>query len=117
MSFWTYIRGTITVSPMGRSQAEKRYILDTVLAHLPKVTGSEGGMNVYVIRKNGYDEYNSHDEFGQYSNLGNGNSSYRHPGFDIQGKYILAVDANLRDRFFETTMNEFSTGFADCQKG
>ena len=41
MSWWTYINGTITVSPMGRTQAEKRYILETVLDHLPLVTGSE----------------------------------------------------------------------------
>ena len=108
MSCWTFIRGTITVSPMGRSQAEKRYILEAVLAHLPKVTGSENDMNVYVIQKSGYDQYCSHDEFGQYSNLGNGNPSYRHPSFGVQCKYILAVDANLRDRTFAMTMREFS---------
>lgn len=51
MSSWTYITGTITVSPIGRTQAEKRYILDTVLAHLPIVSGSERDMNVYVIQK------------------------------------------------------------------
>ena len=78
MSLWTYIRGAITVSPMGRSQAEKRYILDTVLAHLPKITGSDRNMDVYVIQKNWYDEYDSCDEFGQYSNLGNGYSSDIH---------------------------------------
>ena len=46
MSFWTYLTGTVTVRPMGRTQAEKRYILDTVLEHLPLVTGSEKDMNV-----------------------------------------------------------------------
>ena len=54
MSSWTYIQGTITVSPIGRTQAEKRYILDTVLAHLPIVSGSKRDMNVYVIQKNGH---------------------------------------------------------------
>ena len=29
MSSWTYINGTITVSPIGRTQPEKKYILDT----------------------------------------------------------------------------------------
>lgn len=43
MSWWTYINGSIVVYPMGRTQPEKKYILDTVLAHLPLVTGSEGG--------------------------------------------------------------------------
>lgn len=48
MSSWTYINGTITVRPMGRTQPEKRYILETVLNHLPRVTGSEGDMNIYI---------------------------------------------------------------------
>lgn len=69
MSNWTYVSGVVDVMPLGRSQAEKRYILDTVLAHLPKVTGSERDMNVYVIQKNGYNSSSSHDEFGQWSNL------------------------------------------------
>ena len=51
MSYWTYVNGNIIVSPMGRTQAEKRYILETVLDHLPLVTGSEKNMNVYIIQK------------------------------------------------------------------
>lgn len=65
MSSWTYIQGTITVSPIGRTQAEKRYILDTVLAHLPIVSGSEKDMDVYVIQKNGHNSSCSCDEFGE----------------------------------------------------
>ncbi len=111
MSCWTYIRGTITVSPMGRSQAEKRYILDSVLAHLPRVTGLESDMNVYVIQKNGFNESCSHDEFGQYSELGNGWHRFK-----TQTKYIIVVDANLRDRFFERTMKEFSNWLCRLSK-
>ena len=54
MSYWTYIRGVIDVKPMGRTQHEKRYILDTILEHLPEVTGSERNMHVNVIQKDGY---------------------------------------------------------------
>ncbi len=50
MSWWTYVNGTV-VHPMGRTQTEKRYILDTVLAHLPLVTGSEEDMNIYNSEK------------------------------------------------------------------
>ena len=82
MSYWTYINGVIDVSPWGRSQAEKRYILDTVLSHLPKVTGSERDMNIYVIQKSGFNESSSHDEFEQYSNLGNDKWGYKHPSFE-----------------------------------
>ena len=68
MSNWTHIRGMITVSPFGRTQAEKRYILDTVLEHLPRVTGSEGDMEVHVIQRSGHDMSCSHDEFGMRTN-------------------------------------------------
>ena len=77
MSYWTYLTGTITVGVMGRTQAEKRYILDTVLDHLPRVTGSEGDMDIYVTQKNGHNEY------------------------------ILTIDGALRDRKFEQTYREF----------
>ena len=110
MSLWTYIRGTITV-PMGRSQAEKRYILDTVLAHLPKVTGLEENMNIYVIQKSGFNESCSHDEFGQYSELGDGWHLFK-----AQTKYIIVVDADLRNRFFERTMKEFSNWLCRLSK-
>jgi len=88
---------------MGRTQAEKRYILDTVLDHLPKVTGSKRDMNVYVIQKNGYNSSCSHDEFGQWSNLGRG----KYKSFEVQDEYILIVNASLRDREFKQTFREF----------
>ena len=59
MSWWTYINGTITVEPMGRTQAEKRYILETVLNHLPIVTGSERDMEVHIIQKDGHNSSSS----------------------------------------------------------
>ena len=117
MSSWTYINGVITVYPLGRTQAEKRYILDTVLSHLPKVTGSERDMNTYVIQKNGYNSSCSHDEFGQYSNLGNGykwNSG--HPSFETQDNYMIIVDAALRDREFEETLKEFTNWLCRLSK-
>lgn len=99
MSYWTHIHGVITVSPMGRTQPEKRYVLDTILAHLPRVTGSEGDMQIYVVPKNGHDMWCSHNEFMQSI-----------PGQDItlQSEYLLVLDADLRDRKFEETLRELS---------
>lgn len=114
MSYWTYINGTVTVSPMGRTQAEKRYILDTVLDHLPRVTGSEGDMDIYVIQKNGYNSSSSCDEFGdRTNNLKDryGNKSYDRGWLQTQDEYILVVDAALRDREFEQTYKEFIKWF------
>ena len=109
MSYWTHIDGKIIVSPMGRTQAEKRYILETVLNHLPLVTGSEGDMNVYIIQKNGTNCSSSCDEYGQMSNnlidsYGNHN---RNGWLEVQEEYILVIDEALRDRRFNETFREF----------
>ena len=112
MSFWTHIRGMITVSPMGRTQPEKRYILDTVLEHLPLVTGSEGDMEVHVIQRSGHDMSSSHDEFGMRTNnlvdiLDNGIHTRKHGMYEVQTEYFLVLEADLRDRVFEQTKKEF----------
>lgn len=110
MSFWTYVNGTITVSPMGRTQAEKRYILDTVLEHLPLVTGSERDMDVYVIQKNGESSSSSCDEFGDITNNlvdSYGRKNSREGWLRVQDEYILVVNAALRNRMFEQTYKEF----------
>lgn len=110
MSSWTYIQGTITVSPIGRTQTEKRYILDTVLAHLPIVSGSEKDMDVYVIQKNGYNGSSSCDEFGERTNNlvdWHGNRTRSRGMLRTQDEYILVVDAALRDREFDETYREF----------
>ena len=110
MSFWTYINGTIMVSPLGRTQAEKRYILDTVLSHLPIVSGSERDMDVYVIQKNRHNYSSSCDEFGEVTNNlvdRYGRKSRKRRWLETQDEYILAVNAALRCREFEETYREF----------
>ena len=110
MSYWTYVRGVITVEPMGRTQAEKRYILNTVLEHLPLVTGSERDMSVYVIQKEGRNFSSSHDEFGERTNNlvdDHGYKSRERGSLQMQNAYILVVDGALRDRFFDDTFREF----------
>ena len=55
MSRWTYIDGVVKVSVFpGRTRAECRYILDTVLDHLPKVTGEERDMKIYAVQPEGH---------------------------------------------------------------
>lgn len=110
MSYWTYINGTVKVHPMGRTQAEKRYILETVLEHLPLVTGSEKDMNVYVIQKNGHNSSSSCDEFGYSTNNltdSYGDKSRRRCWLRIQDEYILVVNGSFRDREFDQTFSEF----------
>lgn len=104
MSFWSYVKGMIEVYPMGRTQAEMRYILETVLSHLPPVTGSEGNMKVHIVQKSGHDCSCSDDEFGQRTKMGNGRYGRF---FDTQSCYFLVVEGDLRDRLFDQTYEEF----------
>lgn len=110
MSYWTHISGTITVRPMGRTQAEKRYILETVLEHLPIVTGSEKDMNVHIIQKAGYDSSSSCDEFDMITNNlkdNYGDRSRKRGWLRTQCEYILVVEGDFRDRLFDQTYREF----------
>ena len=110
MSSWTYVNGTITVSPMGRTQAEKTYILQTVLDHLPRVTGSERDMDIYVIQKNGYNSSSSCDEFGCCTNnlVDSYGDKSRNGWLRTQDNYIIVINGSLRDRVFEETLKEFN---------
>lgn len=109
MSYWTYINGTIEVSPLGRTQEEKEYILKTVLNHLPRVTGSEGDMDVYINQENGYTTSCSCDEHEDRTNNlidRYGNKSCK-GWLKIQDHYLITVNASLRDREFDETYREF----------
>lgn len=106
MSSWTYISGMVKVSPMGRTQPEKRYILDTVLDHLPRVTGSENNMKVHVVQCAGHDMSSSCNEFDE-------SMWYRRDAdcdgwMRTQSNYMLVLEAHLRDREFEETLREFN---------
>lgn len=97
MSMWTYVRGLIEFGVPGRTQAEKDYILQTVIDHLPKVTGSEYGMNVYTIQANGHNMWSNRDELGN-----------RAFGFKTQNQYFLVLDGSLRDRRYSDTFEEMN---------
>lgn len=98
MARWIYINGVVSVYVFGRTQPENRYILETVLEHLPN-----NGADVYVIQKNGYSSSSSHDEFDKRSNLGKGDYGY----FDIQSEYLLTIDGNLYAETFEEGVKVF----------
>lgn len=97
MSSWTYVQGLIELDVPGRTQAEKNYILQTVIDHLPKVTGSEYDMNIYTIRANGHDSWSNHDEL-----------DHLNWDFKTQNQYFLVLDGSLRDRRYEETFKELN---------
>ena len=100
MSYWTYVKGVVEVDVMtGRSQPEVEYIIQSVVAHLPKVTGSEGNMDVYIQRTAGYNTCSSHDEFGIYIEEKDKDK--------MQTRYMIVLDGCLRDRCIPQTYKEF----------
>lgn len=97
MSMWSYVRGLIEIDVPGRTQAEKDYILQTTIAHLPKVTGSEGDMDIHAIKRFGYNEWSNRDE------LDNPVQDFR-----TQSQYFLVLDGSLRNRYYEDTFKELN---------
>lgn len=101
MSCWAYVTGVIKVSSRGRTQPEIEYVLKTILDHLPKVTGSEGNMTVFINPCAGFNSASSADEFFQDSNL-------TAQGLETQSNYTLTLDGSLRDREFYRTFREYN---------
>lgn len=103
MSYWTYVNGVITVEPMGRTQHEKRYILETILDHLPKVTGSEEDMNITILeKKSGASSSCNCNEFGEYTRY------RRYPWPSTYEQYMVVIDGSFRDRMFDDTLHELN---------
>ena len=110
MSWWTHINGSIVVDVYGRTQEESEYVLKTVLKHLPLVTGSESNMDVFIQRQSGIRMGSSEDEYGMCTNNlvdMYGNNSAENGWLNVQTKYILVVQGDLRDRVFDDTFKEF----------
>ena len=99
MSWWTYVNGFIEVEPAGCTQPEKRYVLETVLAHLPKVTGSEEDMKIHIVQKEGYSGSANFNEFFE--------TVYRED-FKTQDCYYLILEGQFRDRMYEQTFRELN---------
>lgn len=98
MSFWTYVKGVVFVEGRGSSQAQVQYCIDSVMNHLPKVTGSEGNMEMHAVKLDGHDCWSNFDEFYNF---------IPGHGIEVQHKYAIVLNGDLRDRLFEDTFKEF----------
>lgn len=110
MSRWTHVNGSIVVDVFGRTQEESEYILKTVLKHLPVVTGSESDMDIFIQKQSGTNMSSSQDEYGMSTNNlvdMYGCRSHTRGWLNVQTKYILIVQGDLRDRVFDDTFKEF----------
>ncbi len=103
MSYWTYVTGVIEVDTCARSDAEAMYLAQTVVNHLPRITGSERNAEFHFSRPDGYCSSSNVDEFDKPSNL----YDDRHfRMFTTQEKILITVHGNLRDRTFKATLRE-----------
>lgn len=108
MSNWTYIDGVLTVSPLGRTQEEMTYILQTVLKHLPVIQGSEGELQTF-INLTSPNCFSSCDEFQESTNNlvdYDGWHTWK-GGMQYADDYILTLHAALCDRYFRETFRDF----------
>ena len=103
MSRWTYVTGVIEVDTCARSDAEAMYLAQTVVGHLPGITGSERDVEFHFLRPNGYCSSSNVDEFGKLSNLYD-DKQFRM--FTTQERVLIVMHGRLRDRMFEQTLRE-----------
>lgn len=94
MSSWTYVRGMISVDPVGETTAEKVFVVQTVLDHLPTVTGSEKNLFVYVTPSMYYGLSCRED------------SGYGYRSRRVAPHFLITVEGDLRDREFNQTKAE-----------
>ena len=105
MSNWTYITGVLETRPLGETQAEKTYVLETTLNHLPVIHGSERPMNIYIQKRAGHNVSRSHDELGNF----NTEQMEWYDTDKIQDTYIITLDGAFRDNVIEETEKNFRT--------
>lgn len=97
MSQWTTVIGTIVVDTYSVSNAESIFIAQTVLDHLPKITGSEGDVQMSVQLVSDCNRSRSRNEL-----------DVPHHGsmFRTQSNVIITIYGTLRDMSFESTIKD-----------
>lgn len=107
MSSWTYVSGLIEVDTFAQTDAEAIFKAQTVVEHLPRITGSEDAAHFVVVPMPGWHNQSSGlDELGHFSDLGDKHYSGRWNPFHSQSGVLLALHGSLRDRWFEQTLHE-----------
>ena len=110
MSWWTYVRGYIKIDLyQARTQAEADYLIQTILNHMPRITGSEGDASINILKESGNSCASSDDEYGNKTNNlvdWYGNKSQKGGWLETQTRYYVFIEGNLRDRMFNETCKE-----------
>ena len=86
MSRWTKVSGVINVETFGKTTFHSLSIVDSVLAHLPKIEGSEGPAAVFVNQERKPNYYSSHNELYELAR-----------NFEATTTAIITLTGSLRD--------------------
>ena len=86
MSRWTAVNGIVNVDTFGKTTFHSLYIIESVLAHLPKIEGSEGSPSVFINQRDFPNCYSSHNELGELSD-----------DFEANTLITLTLTGSLRD--------------------
>ena len=106
MSSWTYVHGMVELDVMASTSAEAIFKAQTIVDHLPRITGSEGPAKWAVVPVTSWANVHSGiDELRHRSNLGK-RSSWSDYEFERQTRVMLVLQGDLRDRYFEETLYE-----------
>lgn len=102
MSMWTHVNGVIEVHTPARSSAEAMYMAQTVVEHLPRITGSERNVEYYFNLVHLPSWAKQPDEFIPYDL-----TNYQYFCSDPkQNRVLVTLHGDLRDRMFEQTLRE-----------
>ena len=97
MSDWAYVIGIVRARVPSRTDAETMYIAQTVVNHLPKISGSEGSAKIHVHLEDGHSGSSNVDEFDQFSDLYDEEEGL----FRRQNMVLITISGRLRDVEFE----------------
>ena len=106
MSAWTYVHGMLEVDTFAQTSAEAIFKVQTVIDHLPQITGSEGPARFTVVPRLGHNTSSNCDELEHRSNLGVRHGFREYCSFEAQTRVLLMLCGELRDRYFEQTLRE-----------
>lgn len=105
MSSWTYVHGMAEIDVPARTTAEAIFKAQTIVDHLPRITGSEGPAQWVVAPVKSWPSSSNTDELGHLSNLGE-RERWGDYYFKRQTRMLLTLEGDLRDRYFEETLCE-----------
>lgn len=106
MSSWTYVHGMAEIDVSAGTNAEAIFKAQTIVSHLPRITGSEGPARWTVVPITDWANWSSQrDELDHRSNLGV-RQRWGSYDFETQTRVLLMLSGDLRDRYFGQTLYE-----------